>query len=366
MKILVDNGLQGGVGTGIDSYSRALADALTALDDTEVSVESITPKGDRRRARLAYLRDLDTSAYRARIKDFDVVHYTNYAVPRKMPKNTVCAVTVHDLTAFSHKKTLPRAYAAYNRHIVRRAMKRADVIFTVSDTVKAEIEQRFPHAAARVVRVYPGHYESATAKLTPPAYENSALTGLEKRRFFLFIGTLERRKNLTQLIRAYSLLCKTAKGLSMPLVLAGRPGFGFEEIEALIRSAPEGADIRLPGYISDADRQKLYGEAAAFIFPSVYEGFGSPQTECMASALPLLASDIPTNREVSGSFATYFPVGDVDTLANLLRDAARGTLTVSKKLATERLSRFTWQSAAAEIRAAYEAAITRKRNSNKD
>lgn len=365
MRILVDNGLQSGVGTGIDSYSRALADALASLENTEVSVESITPKGDRRLARLAYLSELDSPAYQARIADYDVVHYTNYAVPRKMPEGTVCAVTVHDLTAFSHKKTLPRAYAVYNRHIVRRAMKRADVIFTVSDTVKAEIEKRFPRAASRVVRVYPGHYESATAKITPPVYENGALMGLEKRRFFLFIGTLERRKNLTQLIKAYLALKQSCGNLSMPLVLAGRAGFGFDEIEALIRSAPEGTDIRLPGYISENDRQKLYGEAAAFIFPSIYEGFGSPQTECMASALPLLASDIPTNREVSGSFATYFPVGDVDTLTNLLRDAAKGTLTASKRQAAERLSRFTWQNAATEILAAYEAAIERKRSSKK-
>ena len=366
MKILVDNGLQGGVGTGIDSYSRALADALAALEDTDVSEESITPKGDRRLARLAYLSHLDSPTYQTHIVNYDVVHYTNYAVPRKMPKNTVCAVTVHDLAAFSHKKTLPHAYAVYNRHIVRRAMKRADVIFTVSDAIKAEIEARFPRAASRVVRVYPGHYENATAKITPRVYESEVLKGLEKRCFFLFIGTLERRKNLTQLIEAYLRLKQSCEGLTMPLVLAGRPGFGFEEIEALIKSAPEGTDIRLPGYISEEDRQKLYGEAAAFIFPSVYEGFGSPQTECMSSALPLLASDIPTNREVSGSFATYFPVGDVDTLANLLRDAARGSLTVNKRLATERLSRFAWQNAAAEIRAAYKAAIERKRNSKKD
>lgn len=361
MKILIDNGLQGGVGTGIDSYSRALATSLAALDGTEVSEEALSFSGNRKTARLAYLSHLNSPAYQARIADYDVVHYTNYAVPKKMPRGTVCAVTVHDLTAFSHKKTLPRAYAAYNRHIVRRAMKRADVIFTVSDAIKAEIEARFPHAAARVVRVYPGHYENATAELTPPTYENNALTGLEKRRFFLFVGTLEKRKNLTDLIRAYLLLCKSTGGVNYPLVLAGRSGFGFDEIEALVKSAPEGTDIRVPGYISNGDRQKLYGEAAAFVFPSVYEGFGSPQTECMACRLPLLASDIPTNREISGAYATYFPLGDVDTLTNLMREVVKGNIRTNDTIAAEKLKALSWQNAATEIHAAYERALARKK-----
>ncbi len=361
MKILIDNGLQGGVGTGIDSYSRSLATALASLGDTEVSEESVTPSGDRRLARLAYLSHLDSPTYQARVAEYDVVHYTNYAVPKKMPKDTVCAVTVHDLTAFSHKKTLPRAYALYNRHIVRRAMKRADIIFTVSDAIQAEIEARFPRAAERVVRVYPGHYEAATARVTPPVYESDALQGLEKHRFFLFVGTLEKRKNLTQLIRAYLLLCKSSQGIDYPLVLAGRPGFGFEEIEALVKSAPANVDIRMPGYVSDSDRQKLYGEAAAFVFPSVYEGFGSPQTECMACRLPLLASDIPTNREISGGYATYFPLGDVDTLTNLMREIVKGRMAANEKIAAEKLRALTWQNAAAEIRTAYERALARKK-----
>ena len=124
MKILIDNGLQGGVGTGIDHYSRALASALADLPDTEVFEESVAPTGNRKLARLAYLAHLDSAAYQKHIAEYDVVHYTNYAVPRKTPKGTICAVTVHDLAAFSHKETLPRVYALYNRRMVRRAIKK--------------------------------------------------------------------------------------------------------------------------------------------------------------------------------------------------------------------------------------------------
>ena len=271
------------------------------------------------------------------------------------------AVTVHDLTAFSHKKTLPRAYAAYNRLMVRRAMAKADIVFTVSETMRTAIVTRFPEAKDKVLAVYPGHYTDATADATPAAYENEALAGLEKRKFFLFMGTVEKRKNIAELIAAYNLLQKTCPAAKdFALVLAGRRGFGADRVVDLTVNAPDTADIRLPGFVSDTDRQKLLGEAAALVFPSIYEGFGSPQTEAMAAGLPLILSDIPTNREVSGAYGSYYPVGDESALAAQLKKVVCGKITPDKELAKERLARFDWPQSAQKIRAALEAALQKK------
>ena len=361
MKILLDDGNQLNIATGIGSYARYLGEALSALPDTAVTVEDFAPKGGRIGSRLRYLRYLASPTYQKKLAAFDAVHYVNYALPRKHPKGTVVAVTVHDLTAFSHKNTLPRAYAAYNRFMVRRALKRADVVFTVSNAVKEEIAARFPKARNKVVAVYPGHYTAATADNVPALYENEALVGLEKRKFFLYLGTVEKRKNVTELVRAYNLLvkaCPTARDFA--LVLAGRRGFGADEVVKAVLNAPDTADIRLAGFVTNSDRQKLLGEAAALVFPSIYEGFGSPQTEAMAAKLPLILSDIPTNREVSGAYGSYYPVGDESTLAALLKKAAEGKLTADPDLAKAHLARFDWQASATEIRAALESAHKQK------
>lgn len=361
MKILLDDGLQKDIGTGIGNYAAALGEALSALPNTDVTREDFAASGSRAKARAAYLAYLGSRAYREKLGGFDVVHYANYAMPQKLPTATVAAVTVHDLTAFTHPETLPRAYAAYNRFMIRRAVKRADLILTVSESMKQELVARFPMTAQRVAAVYPAHDAAAIALTTPPVYENKALLGLEKRKFFLFVGTIERRKNLTDLVRAYLLLqktCPAARGYA--LVLAGREGFGADELKKLIENLPEGAEIRLPGYISADDRRKLYGEAAAFVFPSLYEGFGSPQTEAMAAGLPLILSDIPTNREVSGNYGYFYPLGDESALAALMARAVAGKLQADSALAAARLLRFSREALAARTKDAYLAAMKRK------
>lgn len=364
MKILLDDGLQLSVGTGIGGYAKALGEALDAMPDVALTRENFTPAGKRRRARLAYLKYLNSAAYRQALSGLDVVHYANYAMPKKLPPHVISAVTVHDLAAFSHKSTLPLLYGAYNRFMIRRAVKRADVIFTVSESTKREIAARFPRAAARTVSVYPGHHTEAVCEAPLACYENTTLTGLEKRKFFLFVGTLEKRKNLTELISAYVELIKSApaaKGFS--LVLAGKHGFGYKKIKKALKSAPENADIRLPGYISAADRQKLYAEAAAFVFPSLLEGFGSPQTEAMAAGLPLIVSDIPTNREISDTYGHFYPVGDVSALTALLLAAVDGRLPADKAIAAQKLAQLTWEQGAKEVLTAYQKAKQQKEDS---
>lgn len=361
MKILLDDGLQLKNATGIGSYAQYLGDALAALHDTTVTRENFVPKKGRFSARISYLKYLNSAAYQKKLASFDVVHYANYALPKKHPKNTLVAVTVHDLAAFSQRKTLPRTYAAYNRFMVRRAMNKADIVFTVSEAMRTEIAARFPKASAKILAVYPGHYTEATSDTTPAVYENEALTGLEKRKFFLYLGTVEARKNVAELITAYHLLQKTCPAAKdFALVLAGKRGFGAHKVVDLVVSAPDTADIRLAGFVSNADRRKLLGEAAALILPSIYEGFGSPQTEAMAAELPLILSDIETNREVSGAYGNYYPIGDESALAALLQKVVFGSIPPNKALAKERLSRFVWQKSAESIRTAFAAALQKK------
>ena len=357
MRILLDNGLQNGIGTGIDSYTCALAHSLSCKEGVTVEKETFAPKKGRRLSRLSYLSYLASPAYREKLKGFDVVHYTNYAMPRKVPSGVLCAVTVHDLTSFLHPRTLPFFYRFYNRFMVRRAIKHADILFTVSESAKADVLKKFPLAKDKVHAVYPGHYESATASELPPTFENPALLGLEEKKFFLFVGTLEKRTDVATLLRAYQKLIKeqeSAKDFS--LVLAGRMGYGGKALKKALCHLEKGADVRLPGFVSAQDRRRLYATAAAFVFPTVYEGFGSPQTECMANGTPLLLSDIPTNREVSGAYGHYFPTGDVSALCRLMEKVTSQTLPpADRALAENALQRFSWEASATAIYDIYRA-----------
>ena len=351
MNVLIDGGLNKN-GTGIASYTQYLADALVK-QGAAVSTEDFTPKGGKIRRRLSYLRYLNSRAYRKKLSRFDVVHYTNYAMPKKLPKGVVCAVTVHDLTAFAHPETLSRAYALYNRRMVKRALSRANIVFTVSKSIAAEIAARFPWAKAKILPVYPGFYTDA-AKSPAAHYENEALQDLTPKKFFLAIGTVEHRKNLPELVKAYSAFVKENQGYA--LVLAGGYGKGADAVFSAVEAAPDEADIRLPGFVSNADRAKLLAEATALVFPSIYEGFGSPQTEAMAAGIPLILSDIPTNREVSGNLALFYPVGDHDLLAKALEQTALGAHSANREACANRLARFDWHHAASEIFNAYKSA----------
>ena len=360
MKILIDDGLQLGVGTGIGSYARYLAEHLETLPDIEVVREDFAAKGPRKRARLAYLSYLASPRYRKGLREFDVVHYANYAMPARMPKGVLSVVTVHDLTAFLHPETLPRLYAAYNRFMVKRAVKRADVILTVSESVKKEITARFPAAAAKTKAVYPGHYHRVSDAAVAESYESPQLQGLQAKKFFLFVGTVEKRKNLGVLIEAYKRLCADLPvGEEYALVIAGRDGFGAETYHDMAKSEPVLGDIRFAGYVSAADRTKLYSEAAAFVFPSIYEGFGSPQTECMSFGLPLLVSDIPTNREISHTYGRFFAPNDPQALARELRRITEGDWdeAAAQREAAAVLSRLTWQESAEKTLLVYRNAL---------
>lgn len=369
MKILLDDGLQASVGTGIGSYATALARALSALPDTAVSAESFSARKSRRLGRLSYLRYLSSRAYREKLTDFDAVLYANYAMPKKCPRSVLSVVTVHDLTAFSYPETLPRAYALYNRHMVRRALAHADVVLTVSDSIKQEIEATFPKRKAKLLHIYPIHHGAAISGETPSTYENHALNVLQNGRFFLFVGTLEKRKNLADAVNAFAALRANCPDTAdCKLVLAGRAGFDSEALFKLIEKSPVKGDILLPGYVSAADRKKLYREAAAFLFPSLYEGFGSPQTECMACGLPLLASDIPTNREVSEGYAEFYPTGDINALAALMQTALtcpKNREELTKKAAPV-LEKYAPDTVAATLRAALAAEISKKEEQAND
>jgi glycosyltransferase involved in cell wall biosynthesis len=183
-------------------------------------------------------------------------------------------------------------------------------------------------------------------------------------RYLLFVGTVEPRKNLTRLLAAFESI--HADGLTDGLVIVGKRGWLYGDFFARLEESPLREAVLFPGYVPDGDLPAFYAGAQALILPSVYEGFGLPVLEAMACGTPAVASSAPSIPEIGGDAALYFDPLDVEAMVGairrLLRDASLRDEMRRRGLA--QATQFSWQRAAAETRAVYDALASRKLHGN--
>jgi glycosyltransferase involved in cell wall biosynthesis len=179
--------------------------------------------------------------------------------------------------------------------------------------------------------------------------------------FLLFVGTIEPRKNLLNLIRAFEdVLTKTS--LRPQLVIAGQEGWLTDELFGHVKSRDFGDRLRWTGYVSDEDLRSLYSSCRAFIYPSIYEGFGLPPLEAMACGAPVISSRIPSIMEVLGDAAYLVSPADVGALsASMIQlwenSDERQRLSAAGKA---RAAQFSWERTARLTRDVYDAALEGK------
>lgn len=236
----------------------------------------------------------------------DLTVLSNFATwPTVNSKHT--ATVIHDLTYLYFPEVVEEKNLAHLRRVVPRSIKKADFIITVSESVKAELVKEFNLNPKKCVVTPIPPDESFFANISKEEIENTKTKykiNLNKK-YIYFIGNLEPRKNLKTLIKAYRLLPKEIKD-TYSLVLAGGKGWKTESTQKALNDAIEaGEDIKHLGFIDQEDSPALYQGASLFVMPSLYEGFGMPVLEAMASGVPVVASDIPVLKEVGGEYATY-------------------------------------------------------------
>ncbi|HMM42812.1 MAG TPA: glycosyltransferase family 1 protein, partial [Thermomicrobiales bacterium] len=176
----------------------------------------------------------------------------------------------------------------------------------------------------------------------------------------LFLGTLQPRKNLETLLKAYA---RTAGETGWQLVVAGAAGWQHEPIFALARELGVAQTVRFIGFVPPEELPIWYNAADAFVYPSLYEGFGLPLLEAMACGTPVVASETPALREVVGNAGLVVGPRDVPALAQALLQLARAP-ELRQELATRGLRRareYSWRRTAAETAAVYRAAASMTR-----
>ena len=244
----------------------------------------------------------------------DITHFFNYIVPPFVHGKKV--VTVHDMVYKSFPGTV-RGRTKYMLDIgLKRSMKRADLIVTDSEFSKSEIIKYFPQHEKKI-RVVPcgvdtERFHPCEAPERIPEVKKSL--GIEGD-YFLYVGTIEPRKNLERLITAYAAFVKKVGDKAPKLVLAGGKGWLDQGIYSRVEKLGMKDNVIFTKYVPSEDMNPLMCGALAFVFPSLYEGFGMPPLEAMACGVPVLSSGEASLPEVTGDCAVICDAYDPKSIA---------------------------------------------------
>lgn len=225
-------------------------------------------------------------------------------------------ITIPDLSFIHH----PQFFSLRQRFWhwlqgIRRQARDADKIITVSEFTKSDIVNLLSVAPEKVSVIYPG-----ISKIFIPSHSASAT-----RPYILYLGTVEPRKNVNLLIRAFNVLKREPQFTDWQLVIAGRLGWLYDQVLKEAKNSPFSGDIIFRGAVTSQDRVSLYNQAKVFVYPSFFEGFGFPPLEAQASGCPVIVSDRTSLPEVLGKTALYINPWKVEELAAAVRRLAEDT-----------------------------------------
>lgn len=277
----------------------------------------------------------------------DLTIFPNFATWPTV-KSRLCACVVHDLTYLYFPELTEEKNLAHLRRVIPCSIRQADFIITVSEAVKSELVKEFSLDPDKciVTNIPP---DSTFFKKN--GREIHKKYGIPTKKFILFIGTLEPRKDLPTLIAAYQKLPKKIKD-EYSLVMAGGNGWKTEKSREAIKSAQkDGEKVIHVGYINKIDSPAFYQKASLLVVPSVYEGFGMPILEAMASNTPVVASDIPVLRETGDDAAIYANMGDPSDFCKKITTVLSDQNLVKdlNKKASARLKKMSWDKNAENI-----------------
>lgn len=283
----------------------------------------------------------------------DIVHYP--ASVGSFFSTRPMVVTVHDLTFLHNPSWYRYERAHYYRMAVAFSAPRATRIIAVSQATANEVTSLLRIPPERIDVIHNGVDERYRPCNQDQIAAASAKYQLPKR-YFLFVGTIEPRKNVARLVRAWS---QIAGNVEEDLVIAGRDGWKVGPIYQEVARSKYQDRIIFPGFIEDEHLPAVISGATALAYPSLYEGFGLPVLEAMACCVPVLTSNVSSLPEVAGDAALLVDPTDVDALVHGLRRLAaeqelRDDLT---KKGLERAKQFSWTRAATETLACYRKAL---------
>jgi len=226
----------------------------------------------------------------------DVLFVSAHTIPIRHPKNTV--VTIHDVGFRQFPDLYTPLERYYHNFSMKFSVRYAKKIIAISNATKRDLIKIYNADESKMTVIYHG-YDKNKYFVEKNFDEQKYKDQLKYAPYLFFIGRLEAKKNIVNLVKAYAMLRKEPKN-HHKLVLAGRPGYRYEDIKTQIDNLPENirTDVIELGYVPDEDAAKYLRGADILVFPSKFEGFGMPLVEAMASGVPVVASNTTSIPEV--------------------------------------------------------------------
>jgi len=273
----------------------------------------------------------------------DVTFVPAHTLPAAFPGRSV--VTVHDLGYRYFPQAHPRHHRLYLDITTRHSARRATRIIADSQATASDLQKFYNVPSEKIRVVYPG-VDAPLAEVT----FNSAIARVREKyklpqHYFIFVGTLQPRKNIARLVEAFEIWSK-ANPIGAGLVLAGGRGWMFDQ--RWLRDTP---NVYLPGYISDDDKYALLSGALALVFPSLYEGFGFPILEAMHCGTPVITSSTSSLPELAGDAALMIDPLNVSEIATAM-DLVFWQVQLRYRLRSKgyrQVEKFTWEAAAKQV-----------------
>lgn len=236
-------------------------------------------------------------------------------------------LVVHDLAFLHYPSFIPKSHLLYYKRYTPKMLAKAKAIATVSSFSKNDIIQQYGISADKIDIVY-----SAAKEIFSPLSDEEKLATKAKytegKEYFIYAGAIHPRKNLMNLLKAFSQFKKRQQS-SMKLVLAGRLAWKYESFAQSLKTYKYRSDVILTGYVAEVELQKLMGAAYALVYPSLFEGFGVPVLEAIRCDVPVITSPFSSMQEIAKDAAIYAepedPADIADKMMLLYKDEKRRT-----------------------------------------
>jgi glycosyltransferase involved in cell wall biosynthesis len=274
----------------------------------------------------------------------DLLHAPDFVLP---PTRARTILTVHDLTFMVRPESADARLRRYLMAAVPRSLRRADRVLVDSQATAADLERLLGVAGPHVRLLYPGvdpRFQPMPATATEPV---RAALGLPAH-FLLFVGTLEPRKNVPRLIAAFAQIAADPQCADLHLVIAGRRGWLYDEIFATVERLGLHNRVQFLDFVADQQLPALYNLARAFVYPSVYEGFGFPALEALACGTPVVTANVASLPEVVGTAAVLVDPYDVTAIAQGIAAALQNAASL-RAAGPPQAQRFNWAASGAAL-----------------
>ena len=355
---------------GIGTYVRNLVAALARVDRENRYVLLVRPADKEalpelpetfrtvvESAGVYSLRELFALSYRLFRLKLDLYHATHYVLPVVVPSRVV--VTIHDIIHLLYPEFLPSGLAfLYAQRMIHRSLARGDRIIAVSQNTKADLMEYFDVDGKKIQVVYNGVEERFRARLPDDEVDRRLASLGIARPYLLFVGNPKPHKNLDNVVQAYA-RARRLSSFDAPLVCVGAKSGADAKIRQRAEYLGVADRVRLLGHVADEVLPAVYQGATLFLYPTLYEGFGLPVVEAMASRVAVVTSNTSALKEISEGYARLVDPLDVpamaEAIAELMADDDRRAALAT--LGARRAEDFRWEETARKTLAIYRAVL---------